>query len=334
MIDTIYLEIGTAEIPRVESCLESLGRPHTVQCQRYGEVFNRRAQNFRRQKARPSLIVAQKHEGLVLPAPPGYGIGSGKNFYFSHMLNCLYDCRYCFLQGMYASANYVWFANYEDFQNEIAQTIATYPEENIYFFSGYDCDSLALGALTGFTESFVPFFETWPNAWLELRTKSVGIKPLLRMPVAAQTIIAFSLTPEPLAEVLEHGAPKVGSRIRAAGELAKAGWNIGLRFDPVLYDPSYRTLYGDLFSRVFSEIPERSLHSVSLGPMRFPKVMFDRIVKLYPDEALFSGPLSRRGTMISYARDLEEEMHDFCSKALLSYVPRDKLFTCLPESWT
>ena len=29
------------------------------------------------------------------------------DWYFSHMLNCLYDCRYCFLQGM--SRNHCYF---------------------------------------------------------------------------------------------------------------------------------------------------------------------------------------------------------------------------------
>ena len=35
------------------------------------------------------------------------------------MYNCLFDCKYCFLQGMYSSANYVIFVNYEDYYDEI-----------------------------------------------------------------------------------------------------------------------------------------------------------------------------------------------------------------------
>ena len=30
------------------------------------------------------------------------------------MYNCIYDCRYCFLQGMYSSANFVLFVNFEE----------------------------------------------------------------------------------------------------------------------------------------------------------------------------------------------------------------------------
>ena len=86
-----------------------------ILCDRYGEIFNPKSQNFRLQKQNPALILAQKHKGHVLPAPEGYGLGSEKNYYFSHMLNCVYDCRYCFLQGMYQSAHYVVFVNFEDF---------------------------------------------------------------------------------------------------------------------------------------------------------------------------------------------------------------------------
>ena len=35
------------------------------------------------------------------------------------MLNCVYDCSYCFLQGMFNSANYLVFVNYEDYFKEI-----------------------------------------------------------------------------------------------------------------------------------------------------------------------------------------------------------------------
>ena len=334
MIDTVYIESGLENSPVLQSTLAAFPRAHTVNCDRYGEVFNRRAQNFRLQKKRPSLILAQKRESFVLPAPEGYGIGEGRNFYFSHMLNCLYDCRYCFLQGMYASANYVWFVNYDGFHTAITDTVEAHPGENLFFFSGYDCDSLALDSITGFVDSFVPLFEQWPNAWLELRTKSVATKPLLAREPAKQTIVAFSLSPAPLAEAIEIGAPPLHSRLRAAKALAEAGWKVGLRFDPVMYDPDYPSLYGDLFREAFATIPEAAIHSVSLGPMRFPKSMFDRIAKLYPEEALFAGPLTRREGMVSYERELEAEMHEFCASELERYLPTEKLFTCLPPGWS
>ena len=52
-------------------------------------------------------------------------------------------------------------------------------DEPSWFFSGYDCDSLALESITGFADvSFLSFFAKHPNAQLELRTKSVNLKVL------------------------------------------------------------------------------------------------------------------------------------------------------------
>ena len=138
-----------------------------VPCSRYGEIFNRRAQSFRLQKRRPSLILARKHRNFVQEAPPGFGVEGARSFVFSHMHNCIYDCRYCFLQGMYRSAHYVVFINYEDFQWEIEERLRSIPESipgrPVWFFSGYDCDSLALEPVTRFAASFVPFFARFPH---------------------------------------------------------------------------------------------------------------------------------------------------------------------------
>ena len=94
MFDFIYAEESILDHPRTRALLGRFPRAQLVSCARYGEVFNRTAQNFRLQKRRPALILAHKAGRRVLPAPDGYGIGSERNYYFSHLLNCPYDCRY------------------------------------------------------------------------------------------------------------------------------------------------------------------------------------------------------------------------------------------------
>lgn len=332
MIDTVYVEDAVAKHPRTGRILERHPKATRVFCDHYGEVFNRRAQSFRLQKRRPALILAHKYDHLVLDTPPGYGIGGERNFYFSHMLNCVYDCRYCFLQGMYQSAHYVVFVNLEDFETAIDARLREAPESDAYFFSGYDCDSLVFEKVTGFVGRIVPFFSQRPRAWLELRTKSVQIGALLEMPAVPNVIVAFSMMPQPLADVLEHGVPPVARRIDAMRRLAARGWQLGLRFDPLIYHPAYRDLYAQLFEGVFDAVPASSVHSVSLGPLRFPKAMFDTIAKLYPDEPLFAGPFEQCHGMVSYAADLEHAMHEFCREAVAQHVPEARQFACLPEA--
>jgi spore photoproduct lyase len=324
MIDTIYVEEEAASHPRARGVLARHPRALVLPVARYGEVFNRARQSFRLQKRKPSLLLAVKRGKLVLEAP--YGIGGDRNFYFSHVLNCLYDCRYCFLQGMYRSAHYVLFVNYEDFQAQILRTADGFPGEEITFFSGYDGDSLVLESITGFVESFLPFFERHSRLTLELRTKSVAIRPLLAREAFPNCVVAFSFTPDAYWRTLEQGVPPVEERIRAAARLAERGWRVGLRFDPLLHGPGYEKAYEELFESVFASIPSGSIHSVGFGAFRLPRDYFARMARLYPEERLFALPLEERSGMVSFASSLEKELLGFCRKALRERVAEDQLF--------
>ena len=324
MIDTVYVERPVARHPRVRNVLTRYPRALVVPVDGYGEVFNRGRQSFRLQKRRPSLLLAAKRGNLVLEAP--YGIGGERNFYFSHVLNCLYDCRYCFLQGMYRAAHYVLFVNYEDFQAEILRTADAFPGEEVTFFSGYDGDSLALESITGFASEFLPFFAENPRCVLELRTKSVAIRPLLAREAFPNCVVAFSFTPEALSKALEHGVPPVEQRIQAAAKLAERGWRIGLRFDPLLYDPGFERRYGELFERVFRSIPPEAVHSVGYGAFRLPRDFFTRVARLYPEEPLFALPLEERSGMVSFLPEIEERAMTFCRESLRERVPEGRLF--------
>jgi len=328
MIETIYIEEAVLQHPRVAEIVARFPNARKISCGRYGEVFNPKAQNFRLQKQKPALILAEKYKHFTMSAPAGYGIGANRNYYFSHMLNCLYDCRYCFLQGMYQSANYVLFVNYEDFQDEIRQRCADTSAEAVHFFSGYDCDSLAFEPVTGFAGQFLPFFEQIPNAWLELRTKSTQVRSLLNREPWPRCIVAFSLNPEEIAKKVEAKAPTLARRLDALVKLQAQGWQIGLRFDPMIYQTGYQQQYRQLFEQVFSMINIEQLHSVSLGAFRLPEKFFKKMNKLYPEERLFAGPLVNQQGMVSYRQELEQEMTQYCTEQLLRFIPRPKFFPC------
>jgi len=328
VIHTIYIEQEVAEHPRTRAICDRFPQAAKIPCHHYGEIFNRKAQNFRLQKQRPALILAKKYNKFVLPTPEGYGIGGRRNFYFSHMLNCLYDCRYCFLQGMYRSAYYLLFVNYEDFQQAIHGNIKEAPDAPSYFFSGYDCDSLALEPVTHFAGEFLPFFSRLPNAWVELRTKSTQIRTLLERDPVSNCVVAFSLSPEEVARALEHKAPPLTRRLAAMARLQRKGWRLGLRFDPLIYQQDFKKIYGRFFATVFAAIDAGALHSVSLGSFRLPRPFYHNMVRLYPREGLFAGPLEDHGGMMGYPKTLEQEMVGFCAEQLLHYVPEPVYFPC------
>ena len=328
MINTIYIEEEIACHPRTLEILERFPDANKITCERYGEIFNRKAQNFRLQKKQPALILARKHKGLILPTPKQYGIGAEHNYYFSHMLNCLYDCRYCFLQGMFQSAHYVLFVNYEDFIDELKSISDQHKTKPVHFFSGYDCDSLALEPVTDFTKEFLPFFETTPNALLELRTKSTQIRSLLKREPIQNCVIAFSFTPNKIAKALEHKAPSVDKRLLAILDLQQAGWQVGLRFDPLIYTDGYKLDYQNLFEPIFSRLNPELTHSVSLGSFRLPRDYFRKLEKLYPDEMLFASPFAEEKNNIGYPTDIREEMLTYCKDIITKYIPEKKFFPC------
>lgn len=328
MIETLYIEEHLQQNARANAIRARFPTARAVICERFGEVFNPKAQHFRLQKQKPALILAEKYHNFVLTTPDGYGIGGDKNYYFSHMLNCLYDCRYCFLQGMYQSANYVLFVNYEDFQDNIKQLCKSQPDAKFHFFSGYDCDSLALEPVTGFAEAFLPFFENIPNAWLELRTKSTQIRSLVARKPLTRCVVAFSLSPDAIADKVEHKAPSLARRLAAITTLQHHGWQIGLRFDPIIYSSDYKQQYREFFNQVFGMINNSLLHSVSLGLFRLPEAYFKKIHKLYPDEKLFASPLQQQNGMVSYRQELEHDILEYCKQQILTYIPSNKFYPC------
>ena len=326
MINTIYYEKQIKDHPRVENIFSKFNKVRRISIDRYGELFNRRNQNFKLQKINPSLILAKKHKGFVLPTPKGFGIGGTNNYYFSHMYNCIYDCRYCFLQGMYSSANFVLFVNFEDFDIEIKRLINKH--KNITFFSGYDCDSLALENITGFASHIIPLFRDNPSALLEFRTKSIQINPLDRVSPIENCVIAFSLMPDKMSLELDNKAPTIKRRIEAIKRLSEIGWKIGLRFDPLIYGKKWKDYYKELHENIYSSINLNSVHSISYGPLRFPSYMYKKIFNLYPEEKLFTGPFDQNQKEISYKKDIEKEMTDYCLSISLKFLPKSIVFKC------
>ncbi|MDP6537491.1 MAG: DNA photolyase [Gammaproteobacteria bacterium] len=326
VFSAIYIEEEVSDYPRVKQILERFPDIPHVSCGRYGEIFNRNSQNFRLQKRAPALILAKKYGKMVLPAPEGYGFKGGKTFYFSHMLNCVYDCRYCFLQGMYRSANYVLFVNYEDFEAALRETMQGCPGAST-FYSGYDCDSLALEPVSDFCKFFLPTFAENPRGILELRTKSTQIRSLLEAPPLANCVVAMSFTSHEAYHQWEHKVPAIGKRIEALQKLQQAGWPVALRFEPLIADLAMVDHYQRLFEEVFAALNIAAIHSVSIGEFRMPSDFMKNIVKLYPDEALFARPTQAREGLM-WLKQSESESIPQIEDLLMGFISREQYYRC------
>ena len=59
-IDVIYVEEAVRSHPRVTEIIERVRPKHVVECEHYGEIFNRKRQDFREQKIRSSFDPRRK----------------------------------------------------------------------------------------------------------------------------------------------------------------------------------------------------------------------------------------------------------------------------------
>lgn len=330
MIDTIYIEEAVREHDRTLAVLSRFPKARKIICESYSAIFNRAQQNFRLQKQNPALVLAHKSGNRVLAAPPEYGIGGKDNYYFSHLYNCLYDCRYCFLQGMYRSANYVLFVNYEDFYQDIGNTQKELSAPG-WYFSGYDCDSLALEPVTGFVSDTLDWFSQQPQAKLELRTKSTQVRSLLKREPLSNVVVACSLSPDAVARSLEHDAPSLDKRLTALAKVASTGWQIGLRFDPLIWCDDYLDVYTEFFKEVFARLPNDSIHSVSTGSFRLPPEFHQKMAKIYPRDTLLAGSLNRGKRWIGFPEDREQSLLKLAREQVVDAVGSERFFPCQHE---
>ena len=110
----LYIESSILDHPETIRIRSLFPNAVCVPIERYTDVFSRPHQSYTAQYASMNLILAEKHGTAVYPgAPVCHDFGSKRFFYTAMAVNCLYDCSYCWLKGMYNTANLVIFVNLE-----------------------------------------------------------------------------------------------------------------------------------------------------------------------------------------------------------------------------
>lgn len=325
MIDTIYVESSVRDHPRSLRILKKYAGARVIECEHYGEVFNRKGQNFRLQKQHPALILARKQGRKIYPAPADHAIGARHNYYFSHMLNCPFDCRYCFLQGKFDSAHHVLFVNYEDYWQEISAAVNE-NEELTHIFSGYDCDSLAFEPVTGFVAWLLENLAPSDFMLMELRTKSTQIRQLLKRRANISCLVAYSLAPSLVVRHFEAGTAALQDRLNALAQLQKAGWPVGLRLDPMIAFAGHQQIYQAFFEQISRTVRLENVHSITLGTMRFPDPYLKKITRLYPQEALLASVDNQGAGSTGYSESVSSELIANALGFFSNHIDNDRIF--------
>ncbi len=320
----IYVEEKIAEHALVKEWLSRLPGAEVIKIGHYKDVFSRAKQSYLRQHRSQSLILAAKEGRLVYDGAPVCQDFGNKHFYYtSCVMNCIYDCEYCYLKGMYPTANIVVFVNYENIFSEIDRLLE---EHEVYLCISYDSDLLALEHLTGLVKRFEEFASKREKLTIEVRTKCASAALWEHLEPAFQMIYAFSLSPEEVIREFEHGTPSLKERTACIRALIDRGFRVRLCFDPMIYVKDYPAVYQRMLNTVYEMLPLEKVFDVSVGSFRISKDYLKHMRRGNPDSAITQFPYENENGVCHYPKRLMADMEQFLTDDLQKHIEPEKIF--------
>ncbi len=320
----IYVEEQAFSYEITDRILNKFSNSHIISIKHYKDVFNRGNQDFMLQKSSQALILAVNNGELIYPgARVCQSFGNEYFYYTPEIMNCIYDCEYCYLQGMYPSSNLVIFVNIDDYFKKISEILKQHPA---YVCISYDTDIPALEGITGIAEKWIDFTRKNNNLTIEIRTKSAYMLHVSDSSSNDRVIYAWTLSPEEIISAYEHKTPSLSSRLKAVRAAAEAGYRVRLCFDPLIYVKNYRMIYSAFFHDVFASVNSELIQDVSLGLFRIPAGYMKQMRKKRTC-AITAYPYTTTGGVCSYDEKKSGEMLAFAESELKKYIDSSKIYT-------
>lgn len=325
----IYVEKRVRNHPRTREILTHFPSAQIVAIDHYKDVFNRRGQDAPHQHRSQSLILARKEDHFFYEGAPVCQDFGNTNFYYcSTMMNCLFDCSYCYLKGMYPSGHMVIFVNLEDYFAELDEILA---HKSMYLCVSYDADLLAMESVIGYAKLWSDYAVLHENLKLEIRTKSARTAMWEGLPCLSNVIYAFTLSPQRMINACESGTPPAKVRIACALTGLEQGFPVRMCFDPILYLPTWREDYGALLSELDAAfaahgLTMQQLTDVSVGTFRISQDYMKRLRRAEPTASAVHFPYVNVGGVYQYPPRLLEEMEGYLMAELAKRMDKENIY--------
>lgn len=320
----IYVEKAVADHVRTKMILSCFPSASVIEIDHYKDVFCRRGQDCGKQHRAQKLILAEKKGKLIYRgAPVCQNFGNERFYYTSCIMNCIYDCEYCYLKGMYPSANLVIFVNLEDFFEEVRQLIK---RDSLYLCVSYDTDLIALEKIAGYAGAWCDFAKGRENLKIEVRTKCAHKQFFGEREPSGNVIFAFTLSPGAVAAAYEHFVPPLSERIACAAKAERLGFLVRLCFDPIIYVPGWQSHYQEMLDEVFAAVDPEKILDVSVGSFRIAKDYLKNMRRQTPDSAVVWFPYQNDAGYCHYPDELMEKMEQYLFSKLEQWTGKEKIF--------
>lgn len=320
----IYVEKEAVNSPNTKKILSNFKESKIVYIDHYKDVFCRTHQNYNLQKKSSKLIIAVKKDNLLYKgAKVCEDFGNEYFYYTSTMMNCIYDCEYCYLQGMYSSSNIVVFVNIEDIFREVEKLLKSH---SVYLCISYDTDILAFENIVGYGRKWIEFAKVHPNLKIELRTKSTNFNSIEDIRAIENVILAWTVSPDRVIKNYENRTPSLKERLETIKKAIDKGWKVRICFDPMLYIKDWKKIYKDLFEYTFNRVDVDKIYDVSIGVFRISKDYLKTMRRQRFDSVIVNYPFETVKGVCSYKDTLSKEMINYAYNTVKEYVEEEKIY--------
>jgi len=324
----LYIEQEALDKPFTKDIRQRLPKAKIVEIENYKQVFNRPAQNYHLQKQSPKLILAVKKDNFLYDGSAFVQNHQNPNFYYNALsLNCVYDCAYCYLQGMYNSANQALFVNLEEYFQSTDAAIQNRkdPSQPLYLCISYDTDLLGFESIAPYSRKWIGYAAEKPDLLIELRTKSANFSAIQDLPANPSTILAWSLSPEIVAKNYEIKAPSPKARIKALQKAVEAGWKVRICIDPILPVPDWQKVYREFVGTLAELLSSNTLLDIHLGVFRMNSSYFQNIRKRRQPKDLFYRNWEHKDGAVTHTENEREALTNYVSELLKVHFPPEKI---------
>jgi len=209
----------------------------------------------------------------------------------NHTQNCPLNCSYCILQFYLNQPATVIYTDVNNILRDLKSKLALQPKRLFRIGTGELGDSLALFGSRLFAKEIIEIIDQMPNVIFEIKSKVVDIDDLLHLKNKKRIVFSWSLNPQKVVDKEESMASTVDERLKAARKAQKAGFLTGFHFDPMLIFPGWEKAYPSLADKLYSYINPSGIAWISMGSLRYPPSMKEKIILQYPDTKIPYGEM-------------------------------------------
>lgn len=206
---------------------------------------------------------------------------------------CPLDCSYCILQiYLNRPGLKVWGNLIEKGLRSLEEFLSTQANKGkvVRIGTGEFTDSLALEGITHISERLIHLWRVKkPFAILELKTKVALTQDFFnQFEGDPRVVFAWSVNTERVIQSEERKTAPLSARLESARKAAERGFSVAFHFDPIIYYPGAELEYPQVLQRILEIIPLEKIAWISLGTLRYPKLLKKIAQMRFPETRIYS----------------------------------------------